>query len=149
MYEVKDPPKSGRLSLTDDIHRPIFRFTQADVSNRRLVYFHSSQSSNSHSQQQDDFYFSVSDQGGGQPVHRHFRIIIVPLELTLINSTAIAIDQGTTTGYVTSENLGCSTNGQRALTFYNVTRQPKGGQLYMNEKATNYFSQVHNPQIKE
>ena len=53
--------------------------------------------------------------------------------------------QGMSTGYVTSDNLGVSTNGRRALTFYNVTRPPVGGRLTMGEdmaEAVGFFSQA-------
>ncbi len=44
---------------------------------------------------------------------------------------------------MTSGNLGCATNGQRALTSYAVTRQPRGGQLHMNDRAAvSAFAQV-------
>ena len=40
----------------------------------------------------DDFYFRVSD-GQYNPVYRHFRIHVIPLELNLANLTAIQIQQ--------------------------------------------------------
>ncbi len=78
-----------------------------------------------------------------KPALRHFRIAVLPLQVSLVNATPIAIDQGTSSGYVTSDNLGCSTNGQRALTEYRVTRQPAGGRLYLNERAASAFTQVN------
>jgi len=53
------------------------------------------------------------------------------------------VEQGTTTGYISPLNLGYATNGQRALTHYNVTRQPQSGSLRMNDAPANFFSQLN------
>ena len=51
------------------------------------------------------FYFRVSD-GKFTPVFRHFNIHIIPLELNLLNHTAIEIQQGLKMAHVSSKNLG-------------------------------------------
>lgn len=46
-------------------------------------------------------------------------------------------------GYITSKNLGSKTNGQRSLTFFNITRGPKGGLIYMNDAPASVFGQIN------
>ena len=45
--------------------------------------------------------------------------------------------------YISGQNLGTKTNGQRSLTFYNITRGPKGGLIYMNDAPASIFGQVN------
>jgi hypothetical protein len=117
----------------------------------------------------------VSD-GKFTPVFRHFNIHIIPLELNLLNHTAIEIQQGLKMAHVSSKNLGMlkieylgqnnfgnlipflrnnkkkmiliffsgvRTNGQRSLTFYNITSSPSGGLIYMNDAPASVFGQVN------
>ena len=74
--------------------------------------------------------------------YRHFRIHVIPLELKLVNSSSIGIQQGLRMAHITSKNLGSKTNGQRALTFFNITRGPEGGLIYMNDAPASVFGQV-------
>ena len=86
--------------------------------------------------------YRVSD-GKFNPIYRHFRIHIIPLEIKLVNSSAIEIQQGLKMAYVTATNMGAKTNGQRSLTFYNVTKGPKGGLIYMNDAPASILGQVN------
>ena len=99
MYEIVNSPSHGHLVFAENITLPIKRFTQADVNRKRVIYFHSSGSGGQRGRgggggrlKPDDFYFKVSD-GQHDPVYRHFRIHIIPLELNLANLTAIQIQQ--------------------------------------------------------
>ena len=99
VYEIVNSPSHGHLVFAENITLPIKRFTQADVNRKRVIYFHSSGSGGQRSRggggsrlKPDDFYFKVSD-GQHDPVYRHFRIHIIPLELNLANLTAIQIQQ--------------------------------------------------------
>ena len=89
-----------------------------------------------------DFYFFVSD-GKFQPVYRHFRIHVVPLEIKLVNRTAVPVQQGTRMAYISSANMGTLTNGERSYTFYNVTGGPRGGRIYMSDAPASVFGQVN------
>ena len=62
--------------------------SQSDVDSSRLLYFHDGSPAPS----DDDFYFSVTD-GAHQPVHRHFLIAVMPLQLALVNSTPVEVEQ--------------------------------------------------------
>lgn len=82
---VKNAPTSGRLAFADDLQRRVDRFTQADVNEDRVLYVHDG------SLTPVDFYFSVSD-GHHKPVYRHFRIVVLPLELRLVNSSRYTVE---------------------------------------------------------
>ena len=139
LYVVVNSPTQGRLVFAENITRPVKRFSQDDVNQKRVIYFHDGDGD---SLKPDDFYFRVSD-GQYKPVYRHFRIHIIPLELKLDNKSAIEIQQGTRMAYVTSANIGSRTNGQRSFTYFNITEGPRGGQLYLNDAPASMFSQIN------
>ena len=101
-----------------------------------MVFFHD------HGGPSTQFYFSVYD-GKFDKNYRHFHIHIIPLELNLLNQSAIEIQQGLKMAHVSSKNLGVQTNGQRGLTFYNITSGPSGGLIYMNDAPASIFGQVN------
>jgi chondroitin sulfate proteoglycan 4 len=136
VYDVMNMPTNGRLVSAENISYPRNQFTQKDVNEGKIVYFHDGDAKSV-----DDFYFRVSD-GKYQPIYRHFRIHIIPLDVKLVNRTDIEIQQGTRVAYITSANLGTRTNGQRSFTYYNITTEPQGGRLYMNDAPASMFSQV-------
>ena len=45
--------------------------------------------------------------------------------------------------YISGQNLGVKTNGQRSLTFYNITQGPSGGLIYMNDAPASVFGQIN------
>jgi hypothetical protein len=137
VYDVINSPVNGRLVFAENLTLNIVYFTQADINRERVVYIHDG------TLKTIDFYFRVSD-GKFQPVHRHFRIHIIPLEIKLVNRTVIPIQQGTRMAYISSANMGVATNGQRSYTFYNVTHRPQGGQIFMNDAPASVFSQGRN-----
>ena len=137
VYDVMNMPTNGRLVSAENISYPRNQFTQKDVNEGKIVYFHDGDAKSV-----DDFYFRVSD-GKYQPIYRHFRIHIIPLDVKLVNRTYIEIQQGTRVAYITSANLGTRTNGQRSFTYYNITTEPQGGRLYMNDAPASMFSQVN------
>ena len=79
---------------------------------------------------------------------RHFRIHVFPLELKLVNNSIIEVQQGLRMAHITAKNLGSKSNGQRALTFFNITRGPKGGLIYMNDAPASVFGQVSLSRVK-
>ena len=55
----------------------------------------------------------------------------------------IVIQQGLKMAYIRGQNMGTKTNGQRALTFYNITQGPQGGLIYMNDAPASILGQVN------
>lgn len=144
VYDILNGPAFGRLVLADNLTQSAVRFTQADINVGRVVYFHDlpGTSSSSGTPPSVDFYFRVSD-GAHKPAFRHFAVRVLPLELRVVNSSAIVVQQGTRTAYIRSRNMGAITNGQRSHTMYNVTRLPRGGQLFVNDAPASLFSQIN------
>ena len=138
VYVIQNSPIHGRLVFADNITRPATRFTQQDIDQRRIIYFHDADGS----LKPDQFRFRVSDLKF-PPIYRHFRIHVSPLTLTLTNSSSIFIQQGTRMAYITSYNMGSQTNGQRSNTYYNITSGPNGGRLELNGAPSFKFSQVN------
>ena len=136
VYDVINSPLHGRLVFAENLTFNVAQFTQMDVDRERVVYLHDG------TLKPVDFYFRVSD-GKFQPVYRHFRIHVVPLEIKLVNRTVIPIQQGTRMAYISSANMGILTNGQRSYTFYNVTGGPRGGQIYMSDAPASVFGQIN------
>ena len=137
VYVVQNSPIQGHLVFSDNITRPASRFTQQDINERRIVYFHEGDGT-----QPDQFRFRVSDLKF-PAVYRHFRIHVSPLTLILTNSSSIFIQQGTRMAYITSYNMGSKTNGKRSNTYYNITSQPNGGRLELNGAPSSMFSQIN------
>ncbi len=132
---------------------------KADVDNERVMYIHDGSSASA----QVEFYFGVTD--GKHPTeHRHFRIVVVPLELRLVNISRylcsfdfimvqcsidlcflrVTIEQGHSVAYMDSSHLGAETNGRRGNTKYNVTRGPVGGQIHVSDAGpASVFTQLN------
>ena len=98
IYDIINAPVHGRLVFTENLTRNVNRFSQEDINNERLLYWHDG------SRNPVEFYFRVSD-GMFTPVYRHFRIIVIPLELKVVNQSVIEIQQGTRMAYITSGTL--------------------------------------------
>ncbi|CAB4068416.1 CSPG4 [Lepeophtheirus salmonis] len=121
LYEILNPPNSGMID---------------DIDKGNVIYSHDG------SLKPVDFYFRVSD-GHHKAIYRHFRVHIVPLEVHLSNKSSILLQQGTRTAYIKSENIGVTSNGKRSNTFFNVSRGPFGGKLYVNDEVVESFRQTH------
>jgi Cadherin-like len=59
------------------------------------------------------------------------------------NHTAISLDQGTTTAIITRRNMGAATNGLRDQIQYRVVAAPRGGQLLVEDRPADIFSQAN------
>ena len=134
IYTILDNSLQGKIVFRDRLSHSVTRFTQKDINDDRVLYLHDGSSA------QTQFYFSVTD-GRFQPretgLSRHFRIHVIPLTLGLANHTAIAVEQGTTTAFVTVANMGAATNGRREDIQYSVTSGPRAGQLLVEDRQVN------------
>ena len=68
-------------------------------------------------------------------------VIIFICCLRVDNHTAISLDQGTTTAIITRRNMGAATNGLRDKIQYRVVAAPRGGQLLVEDRPADIFSQ--------
>ena len=140
LYTLMDNSLQGKILFRERLTHSISHFTQQDINNERVVYQHDGSSA------QTQFYFSVTD-GRFQPretgLSRHFRIHVIPLTLVLQNYSAISVQQGTTTAFITSGNMGAATNGRKDDIQYTVTIPPKGGQLLVEDRPAEVFWQIN------
>lgn len=136
VYELMSAPDHGRLILADNYSVAVHSFSQLDVNTGRILYAHDGTNGSAR------FYFKVSD-GKHNPVYTVFTIEIQPLTLALVNHTVIPLRQATTVVYLSPQYLAAVTNGNHNHIFYNVTRPPKFGRLYMNDQVVYTFGQVN------
>ena len=140
VYTILDNSLQGKIVFRDRLSHSVTRFTQKDINEDRVLYLHDGSSA------QTQFYFSVTD-GRFQPretgLSRHFRIHVIPLTLSLQNATAIRVEQGTTTAFITSGHIGAGTNGRREDIQYSVTQGPRGGQLMVEDRQADVFWQTN------
>uniref|UniRef100_A0A0P4W161 Cadherin domain-containing protein n=1 Tax=Scylla olivacea TaxID=85551 RepID=A0A0P4W161_SCYOL len=135
-YELMNTPDHGRLILAHNYSVAVQSFTQEDINAGRILYAHDGTNDS------DRFYFKVSD-GKHEPKYTVFTIEIQPLTLTLVNHTVLPLRQTTTTAYLTPHHLAAHTNGNPNHIFYNITRPPRFGHLYMNDQVVHTFGQVN------
>ena len=134
IYDIIQPPSHGKLGLVDNVTASVQRFSQEDVNRQRVIYLHDG------TMESTSFYFRVSD-GHFKPVSGVFSIHLVPLTLRLVNNSAVPMQQGHTTGIIRNVSIAAETNGQRRHIFFNVTREPQFGRLYVNDAVITTFGQ--------
>nr|XP_053635834.1 chondroitin sulfate proteoglycan 4-like [Cherax quadricarinatus] len=136
VYELMSAPNHGRLVMSDNYSVAIQSFSQLDVNKGRILYAHDGANGSAR------FYFKVSD-GKHKPKYTVFTIEIEPLMLKLVNHSVIPLRQTTTVSYISPHYLAAVTNGNHKHIFYNVTRPPRFGRLYMNDQVVHSFGQVN------
>lgn len=135
LYEVMSGPDIGKLVYSNNKSISLHTFAQQDIDEHRIMYIHDGSNSSG------KFYFQVSD-GAHEPRYTIFTISLQPLEISLVNHTTISLKQASTVVYIKSNNIGTVTNGNLDLVFYNVTRPPRYGRIYVEDHPVNTFSQV-------
>ncbi|XP_067134539.1 LOW QUALITY PROTEIN: chondroitin sulfate proteoglycan 4-like [Centruroides vittatus] len=135
VYEIISKPSNGILVYGVNGSNPIYNFTQEDVDRSR-VYFVQDGTNDTGS-----FHFKVSD-GKHKAVYTAFNIYVEPLSLELVNCSRIEVLQGSTEVFVRRQNLGAVTNGNREDIWYNVTREPEFGRIFLGDDIVTQFRQV-------
>lgn len=135
VYEVIRKPNNGILVYGINGTYPIFNFTQEDID-KSLVYFVQDGTNDT-----GTFHFKVSD-GKHKAEYKAFNIYVVPLSLELVNRSRIEVLQGSTSSYIRNRNLGAVTNGNREDIWYNVTREPQFGRIFLAEEIVTEFRQT-------
>ncbi|ROT64209.1 hypothetical protein C7M84_017860 [Penaeus vannamei] len=134
VYELMSAPDHGRLIHVDNFSVAVQSFSQEDVDAGRILYAHDGTNGSAR------FYFKVSD-GKHNPKYSVFTIEVLPLTLELVNHTVIPLKQTSTVAYIMPRHLAANTNGNSNHIFYNVTRSPRFGRLYMNDQVIHTFGQ--------
>ncbi|XP_053634278.1 chondroitin sulfate proteoglycan 4 [Cherax quadricarinatus] len=136
LYELMSAPDHGRLVSADNYSVGIQSFSQLEVNTGQILYAHDGTNGSAR------FYFKVSD-GRHKPKYTVFTIEVEPLTLELINHSFVPLRQANTVAYLSPQFLAAVTNGNHNHIFYNVTRPPRFGRLYMNDQVVHTFRQVN------
>ncbi|CAH2036007.1 unnamed protein product, partial [Iphiclides podalirius] len=138
LYDIISGPTQGRIVMLDsnrtaDEARSVNKFTQRDVDDGRVVYEHSGVL------QTATFYFRVWD-GQFKPTYTVFTIDVVPVVLNATSLHPIHLQQGSNVATVATDQIHVETNAKKSKVWYNVTRQPLHGLIYVGRSPVTYFS---------
>ncbi|CAB3369577.1 Hypothetical predicted protein [Cloeon dipterum] len=143
IYDIINEPKQGRLLMVykEDRNGSIAehtqkagKFSQDDINHGHIFYEHSGPL------QPTSFYFRVSD-GHFNPIYTVFNIHVLPLNLSVKSGHPIAVQQGSSESFITSDNIDALTNGNRVHVRYNVSSKPRHGNLYLRDAIVGSFGQ--------
>lgn len=138
LYDVISGPTQGQLVMFDknqtkDEALSINKFTQEDINNGKIVYEHSGLL------QTATFYFRVWD-GQFKPTYTVFTIDVIPVILNATSLHPIFLQQGSNVASVTVDQIHVETNAKKSKVWYNITRQPEHGMIYLGRNPVTYFS---------
>lgn len=138
LYDIISGPTQGRLVMFDknqtmDEAQSINKFTQEDINNGRIVYEHSGLL------QTATFYFRVWD-GQFKPTYTVFTIDVIPVILNATSLHPIYLQQGSNVASVTTDQIYVETNAKKSKVWYNITKQPVHGMVYLGRNPVTYFS---------
>ncbi|CAG0902013.1 unnamed protein product [Darwinula stevensoni] len=140
VFEVLQAPKMGKLALTLRGDKEAWRFTQSDIDEGRLVYSHDRSARGR--LEPDSFHFKVSD-GKFPPIYDRMHVNIRPLTLEMANNSPIIIRQASTVAYLENTSIAAVTNGDPDKIYFNITREPFHGSMFLNDERTDSFGQSH------
>ncbi|XP_048004606.1 chondroitin sulfate proteoglycan 4 [Leguminivora glycinivorella] len=138
LYDIISGPTQGRIVMMDknlsiDDAQSINKFTQDDINNGRVIYEHSGML------QTATFYFRVWD-GQFKPMYKIFTIDVLPVSLNASALHPVLLQQGSNVATVTAEQIYIETNAKKYKVWYNITRQPLHGMIYVGRNPVTYFS---------
>ncbi|KAI8430567.1 hypothetical protein MSG28_000789 [Choristoneura fumiferana] len=138
LYDIISGPTQGRIVMMDknlsiDDAQSINKFTQDDINNGRVIYEHSGML------QTATFYFRVWD-GQFKPTYTIFTIDVLPVSLNASSMHPVYLQQGSNVATVTTEQIYIETNAKKNKVWYNITRQPVHGRIYVGRNLVTYFS---------
>jgi chondroitin sulfate proteoglycan 4 len=125
LYEIMTSPSNGHLEFDDTPGLPLRMFTQKNVDENKVTFFHDG------SNEPGNFYFRVSDTFH-HPWYKTFIVKVLPLSLELNAIQNLMIDQSQSSALLSDKNLPVRTNGDLHRIAYNITKPPRSGLIYMN-----------------
>lgn len=140
-YDVISGPTQGRIIMLNrnqsfDEAQSISKFTQEDINNGKIIYEHSGML------QTASFYFRVWD-GQFKPTYTVFTIDVIPVALNATSLRSLNVQQGHNIAILTTEQIHLETNAKKSNVWYNITRQPKHGDIYFRRQSNSYLSQKY------
>lgn len=131
-YTVTKTPMKGYLVLTDFPGQPVTTFTQLHLAGSKLRYIHNGTDESL----ADHFEFEVTD--GFNPVHRAFKITLVPVnnKLPALHRTVLRVREGSIK-VITPFELDVTDPDTNARSIiYTVTRLPKHGTMLAGDRTS-------------
>ncbi|XP_076863031.1 chondroitin sulfate proteoglycan 4 [Brachyhypopomus gauderio] len=125
---------SGNIVSSTDLSQPLYRFTQADLRDRKVLFVH-------HGADRERFQLQVSD-----GLHKTTALLQVQAGepyLRVVNNTIVVIDHGSTKTLDTSL-LGTESNmdlRSAAEIAYSVTSPPSDGRIIVSGIEATHFTQ--------
>lgn len=133
-FAVISKPSNGYLALKGSLNESIEVFSQAQINNRSVYFIHDGSAASG------VFYFSVTD-GHHKPIYKLFNLEVTEITISLVNYTALTLQQGQTSVPLTQDNLAAKTNGKNVTVYYLITRPPRFGKLLKDNQEVTQFSQ--------
>ncbi|KAM9125736.1 chondroitin sulfate proteoglycan 4 [Pangshura tecta] len=133
-YRILKGPSNGFLANTHNKQVPISQFTQADINAGHLMFITNGSGS------PGSLEFSISD-GHNPPIFTSLEIEVLPEVTTVMSQIPLEIPQGLNIASLSREHLlGASHPGEQEV-HYTITKDPKFGQLRVNQSPARSFSQ--------
>ncbi|XP_049885189.1 chondroitin sulfate proteoglycan 4 [Pectinophora gossypiella] len=129
LYDIISGPTQGRIVMLDknqtiDEAQSINKFTQEDINNGKIIYEHTGML------QTATFYFRVWD-GQFKPTYTVFTIDVIPVVINATSLQPINLQQGVNLAKITTDQIYVETNAKKSKVWYNVTRHPTHGVIYV------------------
>ncbi len=123
-YIVLGLPDNGDVIVWNEPIRIRERFSQRDVNTGRVKF-----RAHPGAHRTSNFVFTFSDGRHRALGNISFRIVVVPLVVSLVESAGLTYRQDKLGAEVTSDVLNAVTNGNREETSFVISREPSNGQL--------------------
>lgn len=134
VYSVHQRPLAGHLANAHNPQEPINRFTQADVNAGRVVFVAT------RSRATGSLALSLSD-GHHPPTLTSLEIEVLPSVSTAASPVLLEVPQALNRATMSHRHLlGASQRGT-GNTLYRITRDPRFGQVQVNQRPARGFSQ--------
>ncbi|NXJ84191.1 CSPG4 protein, partial [Trogon melanurus] len=134
VYSVFQRPLAGHLANTHNPREPINHFTQADVNAGHVVFVAT------RSRAPGSLALSLSD-GRHPPTSTSLEIEVLPAVSTAASPVLLEVPQDLNRASVSHHHLLGSAQPGTGNALYRITRDPRFGQVQVNQKPARSFSQ--------
>ncbi|XP_075753501.1 chondroitin sulfate proteoglycan 4 [Pelodiscus sinensis] len=132
-FRVLTGLSNGFLANTHNKQRPISKFTQADINAGHLIFIANGSGS------PGSLKLHISD-GHNPPIHTSLEIEVLPDVTAVMSQIPLVIPQDLNSAPLSREHLlGASNPGEQEV-LYTISRNPKFGQLKVNQSPARSFS---------
>ncbi|XP_074956025.1 chondroitin sulfate proteoglycan 4 [Phalacrocorax aristotelis] len=134
VYSVLQRPLAGHLAKARNPQEPINRFTQADINAGHMIFV----ATGSHTP--GSLVLSLSD-GHHPPTLTSLEIEVLPAVSTTASPVPLEVPQDLNRALVSHHHLLGATQLGAGNALYRITRDPRFGQVQVNQKPARGFSQ--------